>query len=85
MGNLLNVIYEQILMFLLNSHFAVRPLQKVVYTRHEASLSTFENTNDDSSNSTTTKNARFRLLDVSLHFPAEYVDTNVEIQVTHHF
>ena len=84
MGNLLNVIYEQILMFLLNSHFAVRPLQKVVYTRHEASLSTFENTNEDSSNSTTTKNARFRLLDVSLHFPAEYVDTNVEIQVTHH-
>ena len=84
MGNLLSVIYEQILMFLLNSHFAVRPLQKVVYTRHEASLSTFENTNEDSSNSTTTKNARFRLLDVSLHFPAEYVDTNVEIQVTHH-
>ena len=79
MGNLLNVIYEQILMFLLNSHFAVRALQKVVYTRHEASLSTFENTNEDSSNSTTTKNARFRLLDVSLHFPAEYVDTNVEI------
>ena len=84
MGNLLNVIYEQILMFLLNSHFAVRPLQKVVYTRHEASLSTFEKTNDGSSNSTTTKNARFRLLDVSLHFQAEYVDTNVEIQVTHH-